>query len=97
MNVRLQGNVTMENRLAQNMQNLISYGQLQDGVLKNMGELVARMTELASHSINTIQSSEDRASYQREFLDLVDQFEFGVYPKLSSLHQQVFLEQPQCP
>lgn len=75
MNVRLQGNVTMENRLAQNMQNLISYGQLQDGVLKNMGELVARMTELASHSINTIQSSEDRASYQREFLDLVDQFE----------------------
>jgi len=75
MNVRLQGNVTMENRLAQNMQGLISYGQLQDGVLENMGQLVSRMTELASLSTNTMQSSEDRASYQREFLGLVDQFE----------------------
>ena len=75
MNVRLQGNVTMENRLAQNMQGLISYGQLQDGVLENMGQLVSRMTELASLSTDTMQSSEDRASYQREFLGLVDQFE----------------------
>ena len=75
MSVRLQGNVIAENRLAQNMQNLISYSQLQDGVLKNMGSLVARMTELASLSTNIIQSNDDRASYQGEFISLVDQFE----------------------
>jgi flagellin len=75
MNVRLRGNLTVERRLSQNMQGLISYGQLQDGVLKNMGNLVARMTEIAALSTNSIQSDEDRATYQKEFLNLVNQFD----------------------
>jgi len=75
MNVRLRGNLAMERRLSQNMQGLISYGELQDGVLKNMGDLVARMTEIAALSTNSIQSNQDRATYQKEFLNLVDQFD----------------------
>jgi flagellin len=74
MNVRLKGNITMENRLAQNMGSLVSYGQMQDGILKNMGELVERMSEIAALSTNMVQSNQDRAAYQREFLGLVDQF-----------------------
>ena len=74
MNVRLKGNITMENRLAQNMGSLVSYGQMQDGILKNMGELVGRMSEIAALSTNMVQSNQDRAAYQREFLGLVDQF-----------------------
>jgi flagellin len=74
MNVRLKGNIIMENRLAQNMGSLVSYGQMQDGILKNMGELVERMSEIAALSTNMVQSNPDRAAYQREFLGLVDQF-----------------------
>ena len=74
MNVPLPGNLVVEHRLSQNMQGVISYGELQDGVLKNMGDLVPRMTEIAALSTNSIQSKEDRAAYQKEFLNLVNQF-----------------------
>jgi len=75
MNVRLQWNAAMGNHFAQNMHVLIFYGQPHDGVQENIGQLVPRVTALASLSTNTRQSREYRSSYQRELLGLVDQFE----------------------
>ena len=48
VNLRINGHATIECRLAQNMQNLVSYPQIQDGVLKQMDSLASRMVELAS-------------------------------------------------
>ena len=74
MNARLNGHVAVERKLLQNMQSLVSYSELQDGKLDDMAKLVNRMSELASMSTDVIQTDSDRSNYNREFLNLVDQF-----------------------
>ena len=74
MNARLNGHVAVERKLLQNMQSLLSYSELQDGKLDDMAKLVNRMSELASMSTDVIQTDSDRSNYNREFLNLVDQF-----------------------
>ena len=74
MTERIKGQVTSEHKIAQNIQNLVSLAEVQDGVLKQMGSLVARMTELASLAGNSLQSDEERQMYNKEYIDLVRDF-----------------------
>ena len=53
MNVKIQGQVSMERKLINGMQNILSYSQVQDGHLKNMSDLLSRMSELASMATDT--------------------------------------------
>ena len=74
MNSRVTGHVKVERKLLQNMQNLLSYSEMQDGKLEEMSKILNRMTELAAMSMDSIQSDSDRSNYNREFLNLVNQF-----------------------
>ena len=74
MNTRMNGHVAVERKLLHNMQNLLSYSELQDGKLSHMADLANRMSELASMSTDVMQTESDRSNYNREFLNLVDQF-----------------------
>ena len=74
MNSRVTGHVKVERKLLQNMQNLLSYSEIQDGKLEEMSKILNRMTELAAMSMDSIQSDSDRSNYNREFLNLVNQF-----------------------
>ncbi len=61
------------NRLSgahKNIQNAISFLEVQDGVLSTVGELVDRMSELRSLYNDVIKNPEDLATYDREFKDL---------------------------
>ena len=74
MNSRVTGHVKIERKLLQNMQNLLSYSEMQDGKLEEMSKILNRMTELAAMSMDSVQSDSDRSNYNREFLNLVNQF-----------------------
>ena len=74
MNSSIHGQVASERKLIQNMQSMISYAQVQDGTLQQMNSLVLRMAELASLATDTLQSNEDRELYNKEYLELVTQF-----------------------
>ena len=74
MNTRMNGHVAVERKLLHNLQNLHSYSELQDGKLSHMADLANRMSELASMSTDVMQTEPDRSNYNREFLNLVDQF-----------------------
>ena len=62
------------NRLAgaqNNVQNAISFLEVQDGVLDTVGKIVDRMSELKGlASQDPMKSAQDRASYNNEFKDL---------------------------
>lgn len=53
-----------------NIQNAISFLEVQDGVLSTVGELVDRMSELQSLYNDVMKNTEDKATYNREFKDL---------------------------
>ena len=53
-----------------NIQNAISFLEVQDGVLSTVGELVDRMSELRSLYNDVMKNTEDKATYNREFQDL---------------------------
>jgi len=53
-----------------NIQNAISFLEVQDGVLSTVGELVDRMSELRSLSNDVMKNESDLATYDREFKDL---------------------------
>ena len=57
-----------------NVQNAISYLEVQDGALQTVGQIVERMGELKSLATHDpMKSSQDKASYNNEFQDLQKQ------------------------
>jgi flagellin-like hook-associated protein FlgL len=57
-----------------NVQNAISYLEVQDGALQTVGQIVERMGELKSLATHDpMKSSQDKASYNNEFQDLQEQ------------------------
>jgi flagellin len=56
-----------------NIQNAISYLEVQDGVLSTVGALVDRMSELRGLYNDVMKNEEDLATYDREFKDLQSQ------------------------
>ena len=75
MNLKIQGQVSVERKLINGMQNVLSFSQVQDGHLKHLADLLSRMSELASMATDTTKSSSDTLNYNSEFMDLVDQFD----------------------
>ena len=59
----------------QNIQNLISYSQTQDGVLESVGNILNRMGELAARALDITATDGDRENYNKEFIELADQLE----------------------
>ena len=59
----------------QNLQNLVSYSNLQDGVLATVGNIIDRMGELATRALDITANDDDRENYNKEFLELADQLE----------------------
>ncbi|NBQ02391.1 MAG: hypothetical protein EBU27_04040, partial [Opitutae bacterium] len=57
------------------MQNLVSYSNLQDGVLATVGSIIDRMGELATRALDITANSDDRENYNKEFLELADQLD----------------------
>ena len=61
------------NRLAgaeKNIQNGISYLEVQDGILESIGTIVDRMSELKGLSRDVMKNENDQKTYNREFKDL---------------------------
>jgi flagellin len=61
------------NRLAgaeKNIQNGISYLEVQDGILESIGTIVDRMSELKGLSRDVMKNETDQKTYNREFKDL---------------------------
>mgnify|MGYP001295242014 CR=1 FL=1 len=59
----------------QNLQNLISYSQTQDGVLKQVGEILYKMNELATRALDVTTNNADRENYNKEFIELAEQLD----------------------
>jgi len=59
----------------QNLQNLVSYSQTQDGILSQVGEILHRMNELATRALDVTTNDGDRENYNKEFLELADQLD----------------------
>jgi len=59
----------------QNLQNLLSYSQLQDGALESAGKILNRMGELSVRALDVISTDADRENYNKEFLELAEQLD----------------------
>ena len=57
-------------RTQQNVQNSLSYLQVQDGVLAKASQVLDRMSELKTMSLDPTKNSSDIASYNVEFMEL---------------------------
>ena len=53
-----------------NIQNGISFLEVQDGILESIGNIVDRMSELKGLSRDVMKNARDQATYNREFKDL---------------------------
>ena len=65
---------TVESSISTNLQNLTSFIQVQDGIVESLISITMRMGEVASKSTDVLLSQEQRENYNKEFLQLVDQF-----------------------
>ncbi len=59
----------------QNVQNSISFLQVQDGALSTMGNIVDRMSELRMYAADVTKNSSDIENYSKEFLELQKQLQ----------------------
>ena len=75
MNFKMNGQVSFEKKLLHGIQSQLSLNQIQDGKLQEMTAILQRMNELASKSTDMTKVSADRANYNFEFLNLVQEFD----------------------
>ena len=59
----------------QNLQNLVSYSQIQDGTLESVGKILNRMGEITVRALDVISTDADRENFNKEFLELADQLD----------------------
>ena len=59
----------------QNLQNLVSYSQTQDGVLEKAGKILHRMNEITVRALDVTATNADRENYNKEFLELAEQLD----------------------
>lgn len=59
----------------QNLQNLVSYSQTQDGLLEQVGKMLNRMDEITVRALDVTSTDADRENYNKEFIELVAQLE----------------------
>ncbi len=70
VSTRFQSQINRVGAASANVSNAISYGQTQDGFLKNIGKALDRMSELAVLAQDLTKTDPDRALYQKEFQTL---------------------------
>lgn len=78
VSLKLQSAITRLDGAQKNVQNAISFLEVQDGVLESAGKIMNRMIELKGLSTDVMKNSSDNANYNREFRDLQQQlFDMG--------------------
>ena len=78
VSLKLQSAITRLDGAQKNVQNAISFLEVQDGVLEAAGKIMNRMIELKGLSSDVMKNSSDNANYNREFTDLQQQlFDMG--------------------
>ena len=70
---KLAATLNRNTRTQQNVQNSISFLQVQDGALTQVGKILDRMSELKTMSLDVTKNSSDIANYDAEFNQLQDQ------------------------
>ena len=70
VSMKLESSITRLAGAHANVQNAISFLEVQDGVLESAGKVVSRMIELKGLSQDVMKNSSDVANYNREFQDL---------------------------
>ena len=70
VSMKLESMVTRLSGAEKNIQNAISFLEVQDGVLANAGKIVNRMIELKGLSQDVLKNSSDNDNYNREFRNL---------------------------
>ena len=74
VSMKLQASINRLSGAQSNVQNALSFLEVQDGVLDTVGKIIDRMSELKGlASQDPMKSSQDRASYNNEFKDLQTQ------------------------
>ena len=73
VSLKLQSAITRLDGAQKNVQNAISFLEVQDGVLESAGKIMNRMIELKGLSTDVMKNSSDNANYNREFRDLQQQ------------------------
>ena len=69
----------------QNLQNLVSYSQTQDGVLQQVGKIIDRMNEITVRALDVTATDADRENYNKEFLELSSQIDQMAEEKFEGL------------
>jgi flagellin-like hook-associated protein FlgL len=69
----------------QNVQNGISYLQVQDGALSTMAEIVSRMSELRTMANDVTKNTQDIENYSKEFIELQRQVSQIRYEKFNGI------------
>ena len=70
VSMKLSGTINRLNGVEKNIDNAISFLQVQDGVLKSAGKILDRMAELKALSQDVLKNSSDIANYNAEFQNL---------------------------
>ena len=73
VSMKLTGSIHRLQGVKSNIQNAVSFLEVQDGVLEASGRLVDRMGELKSLYMDVLKSDSDKANYDTEFKDLQQQ------------------------
>jgi flagellin len=78
VSLKLQSAITRLDGAQKNVQNAISFLEVQDGVLESAGKIMNPLIELKGLSTDVMKNSSDNANYNREFTDLQQQlFDMG--------------------
>ena len=73
VSMKLTSAINRNRSVISNIQNALSFAEVQDGALTSSATIVNRMSELKSLSLDVIKSSSDRANYNTEFNALQQQ------------------------
>jgi flagellin-like hook-associated protein FlgL len=75
MNLNIQGQVSVERKLINGMQDILSFSQVPDGHLNLLADVPRRMCDLASMATAPTKSISGVLVYNSEFMNLVEQFD----------------------
>ena len=70
MATKLRSRLTRVERVGENLQNPISFLQVQEGALQVAGKILTRMSELKTMSMDVTKNSGDVENYNKEFFEL---------------------------
>ena len=75
ISMKLSSSIARSRAVSSNIQNAQSYASVQDGVLQAAANIVDRMSELKSYSLDVMKSTQDVGNYNTEFKSLQAQLQ----------------------